>query len=362
MTSAMLVLRREKKEIKMSLNFKVNSSYGNMLTIKFNEFDKISSMNSEMELFLIKNSISAEELVTQLRIYTGNKDKSYTITINESVFIVNVIKIENESQIVMNEVQQFKNNQKESVLSSTDELHRMRLLFLGEMTASLIHDINNPLGIALSGLELAEFQLDDLICDAEDEGDVSKIKKVSSRLSDVRVGISRIIEISEGIRALMYKDQISLKKQDLNKIIKNTGLFCPVFLKKSKVELKIIESVNPVFIKCKEGLLSQVLVNLIKNASDAVEGLSFHKRWIQVSTETTTKWNILRIEDGGSGIPADVQEKIFNPYFTTKDLGNGTGIGLSLCKQIIDVHGGKLEIDNNSKNTAFLIYLPLIEN
>lgn len=97
--------------------------------------------------------------------------------------------------------------------------------------------------------------------------------------------------------------------------------------------------------------LEQVLINLINNAADAIKNLS--EKWITLNLFNDGGEVVLKIIDSGNGVPKDLQEKIFNPFFTTKPKGEGTGLGLSISKSIIERHHGKLLINSNFKNTCF---------
>jgi C4-dicarboxylate-specific signal transduction histidine kinase len=101
---------------------------------------------------------------------------------------------------------------------------------------------------------------------------------------------------------------------------------------------------------------SQVLLNLITNSFYAVEELE--ERWIKVEMEENGKTYNIRVTDSGSGIPKENLEKIFTPFFTTKPVGKGTGLGLPLCHNIMKTCGGDLYYDKSSKNTSFVVVLP----
>jgi signal transduction histidine kinase len=105
--------------------------------------------------------------------------------------------------------------------------------------------------------------------------------------------------------------------------------------------------------------VSQVVLNLINNSADAIEGSP--NPWIIVDVVATGTSLFLSIMDSGKGIPEEIAKKIMNPFFTTKEVGKGTGLGLSIGKGIIEGHGGKLYLDRNSPHTKFIIELPLDE-
>ncbi len=114
-----------------------------------------------------------------------------------------------------------------------------------------------------------------------------------------------------------------------------------------------------IIIQCRESEIAQVLFNLVSNAGDAVADLS--ERWIKLDYQNTAEEANIRIMDSGPGIPEEIQQKIFHPFFTTKDIGKGTGLGLAVSVGIIESHGGKIDIDSSSPNTTFIIKIPKVQ-
>jgi C4-dicarboxylate-specific signal transduction histidine kinase len=99
-----------------------------------------------------------------------------------------------------------------------------------------------------------------------------------------------------------------------------------------------------------------VLLNLLNNAFDAVCDLP--KPWVQVEANAVGNHVEISVTDSGSGIPAEIRNRIMQPFFTTKEAGKGTGLGLSISHGIASEHGGKLYIDEQSPHTRFVLVLP----
>lgn len=351
-----------KKVVKMSLNLKINSSFGHCIMIKLDTSGKFSSINKEGADFIKKNDLNLQELIRELYPYCSNSEKSLTVSFSNNQFILNAVKYLEGYSIILNPVEVFKNKNQESINVSVEDLHKMRLLTLGEMTSGIIHDINNPVGICLSAVELGEFLAEELQSELTSEAQKDKLNEIMVKMTEIKTGISRITEISEGVKMLVHKNQVTYSTKDLVKVVEHSSAFCSSFLRKHKIELKINQPQHPMNVKLKESLISQIMVNLLKNSTDAIKDLPIHKKWIQISFDETKDYYLLKSEDGGDGIPKDVQDKIFEPFFTTKDVGVGTGLGLSLCKQIMEIHAGKIEIDNSAKNTTFILYFPKEKN
>ncbi|MEM1167709.1 MAG: ATP-binding protein [Cyanobacteria bacterium P01_H01_bin.35] len=116
------------------------------------------------------------------------------------------------------------------------------------------------------------------------------------------------------------------------------------------------------FVYCSPGSLNQVFINLLSNSIDALEELEKkHDKCIWIQTEQLSETKIaIQIRDNGTGIPADIHDQIFNPFFTTKPVGQGTGLGLSVTYRIVESHGGTIDVKSEPGwGTQFSIQLPI---
>ena len=109
-------------------------------------------------------------------------------------------------------------------------------------------------------------------------------------------------------------------------------------------------------IDCINVQISQVILNFLNNSMDAISELT--DKWIKLVVDEDYKGVTLKCIDSGNGIPDAIREKLFQPFFTTKAVGKGTGLGLSISQGIIKAHGAKLHLDEESKNTCFVISFP----
>lgn len=123
------------------------------------------------------------------------------------------------------------------------------------------------------------------------------------------------------------------------------------------IELKN-EVPEGLLLKCRPVQISQVILNLLNNAYDAIQPLD--ERWIHIAAFKKDQYIELQITDSGLGIPRDVAEKIMQPFYSTKDVGKGTGLGLSISSGIVRDHGGELVLDVGAKNTRFIVRFPRI--
>ncbi|MGZ3660885.1 MAG: ATP-binding protein [Bdellovibrionota bacterium] len=219
---------------------------------------------------------------------------------------------------------------------------------LGEMASGIAHEINNPLAV-IHGLSV---QLQELFR----EGSAS-VPMVLESLSSMEKMSNRIAAIVKGLKTFSRStvgDPMS--PADLNLVVQETMALCEARLKASEVVVQVKLPAEPVMVSCRSAEISQVLLNLISNAFDAVQGVAAPS----VSVEVVRHGNRARIqvEDSGVGITPAVRDRIFQPFFTTKEVGKGTGLGLSISKGIIEAHGGTLFLDMSAKRTRFVIELP----
>ncbi len=220
-----------------------------------------------------------------------------------------------------------------------------KLATLGEIFAGIIHDINNPLMMI--------------------EGNVKRIRKrvndeeVLDILNKIEMGSKKISKIVSGIKVYIRQDgEQPFEEEVFGKILEDATIICENKLKDKNVTLRIDPRLNDIKLNCHFTQIFQVFVNLISNSVDAINGLQ--EKWIDIGLiEDSTTPDILKIKfmDSGHGIPVEIQEKIFNAFFTTKGRGVGSGLGLSLCKKILEAHKGSLSIDNLADNTTFIISL-----
>lgn len=229
-------------------------------------------------------------------------------------------------------------------------LRNERILSLGIMAAALSHEIKNPLVVIIGMLE----HLKKTIQNEKEIEYLEIIKKEALRIEGI---ITRLADF--------YKFKETQKElNDVNKLIKETleltGHYLSRF-KKVEINLTLHENIPPFYFN--KGQIQQVLVNLIINASQAMKsgGRLSIRTSLRKDNDTDQEIVVIEVEDTGEGIHPEHIEKIFQPFFTTKPSSEGTGIGLSISKEIIERHGGKIKVFSElQKGTTFEIHLPLL--
>lgn len=236
----------------------------------------------------------------------------------------------------------------------SDQLEHMRLLSdskfkaLGEMAAGIAHEINTPLAV----LYMRAQQVRDLVA-SRDVPQPSHLEK-AEQIVNTAQRISRIIT---GLRNFTTKDpQAAPAPAPVCEIIEETLTLCRQTLKKAGVDVVVERVPAELVVECRSHQISQVLLNLLNNARDAMEQAG--SRWIRVSVLDRESELGIAVSDSGPAIPKDVEARLFDPFFTTKGGGKGTGIGLSISREIAQSHGGRLSYDRDHGYTRFVIWLP----
>lgn len=211
------------------------------------------------------------------------------------------------------------------------------LAFVGRLAAQVAHELNNPLDGALRFVNLTIQQTDE-------DSPIIEYQR------EVRTGLTRMANIVHSLLEYSHSSTISVH-DDIHKILHQAVSICAV---SDKVEV-ILDLAADVEIIC-AGELAQVFINLIKNACDAMG----HEGRLNVSTEMDDSNIYIRISDTGEGIPEEHLEKIFFPFFTTKDPGKGTGLGLAISSDIVRRCGGKITVKSAlGDGTTFVVRLPI---
>jgi len=225
-------------------------------------------------------------------------------------------------------------------LERAKTIQSAKLATLGEMAASIAHEINNPLSIIHgSAILLPRFR------DNEE--------KFLSKIDTINKATDRISKIVNGLRKFSRSSDKSEKTlNSLTQIVKESLILTEHKTKRNNVTIDLVSSGDASVI-CNEIEIEQIVVNMINNSIDAVKELK--NRWIKL--EVIESWNevILRISDSGEGIKPEIVDRIFDPFYTTKPVGEGTGLGLSIVRGILEDHDATISILQNQPNTCFEI-------
>lgn len=226
-------------------------------------------------------------------------------------------------------------------------INAAKLASLGEMAGGLAHEINNPLAIIKSYNDrLARLNSEDSITTEE-------IEKITQKIEST---VKRITSIVDGLRNFSREGSNDpIVEESLSEVIDETVSFCRERFNHFGVNL-VFDVATDIQCECRKVQLAQVLINLLNNALDAAS--ISQEKWVRISAEDVGGAVQILVSDSGGGVPKDNQDKIFQPFFTTKDVGKGTGLGLSICKGLVESIGGALELSPDKSHTTFIISLP----
>jgi signal transduction histidine kinase len=224
-------------------------------------------------------------------------------------------------------------------------LHADRLATIGMLAAGVAHELNEPLGNILGFAQLAK-KCPGLPASAED--DIGKIEAASLHAREI---IQKLLVFAR--QAPPQKTHVNL-----NQVVEDGLYFFEARCAREGIELIRLLSPDLPEITADPGQLNQLLVNLVVNALQSMPGAGK----ITVQTQFCDHKVLLSVEDTGTGMSKEVLDKIFIPFFTTKDVGHGTGLGLPVVYGIVTAHGGTIDVKSEpGSGTRFEIQLPVIE-
>lgn len=217
-----------------------------------------------------------------------------------------------------------------------------KLSMLGQFASKMAHEIGTPLNVIKGTLEL---MAETCIC----TNSPSKIGVIDRQVNKINLIIRNYLYATRKpephYRVVELKEMIEQIVKELELIYDENITFHV-----SVGTLRI--SVDPIF-------LEQIIINIVKNAVDAIGG---KKGNIYIESEKDTDNIYIKITDDGPGIPPEVQGKIFDPFFSTKKSGKGTGLGLAVCKELLESMGGSLSFTSQPGKTVFTLRIPYVKD
>ena len=226
-----------------------------------------------------------------------------------------------------------------------------RFSSLGMMAGGIAHEINNPLTIIQASTS-------DMLDQAQETEKVPSedVVRNSKRIRETANRIAHIVKSLRHIAREGSHDEFSATS--VAKIVEETLEMCRERFKSRSVKLIIPKIDLELKVACREVQIAQVLLNLLQNAFDAVADEP-GERWVRLDVGAREATIFFTVTDSGPGVPAELRTKIMEPFFTTKDVGKGAGLGLSLSTAIAEEHGGKLELADEGGHTCFCLTLPI---
>lgn len=234
--------------------------------------------------------------------------------------------------------------------TQADLIQAGKLAGLGQMSAALSHEFNQPLAAAKTYADSAALLIER-----------GRAQEASDNIRRISGLVDRMAAISRHLRNFARKPNEKLGPVLIEDVVRDTMEIVAVRLKAAAAEIDIDLGDVPLVVRAGSVRLQQVLVNVISNAADAVEGLD--DRRIRLRAWSEGDKVVLAISDRGPGVPAAIAERIFDPFFSTKGVGKGLGLGLSISYNIVKDFGGSLIATNLAEGGAeFRIELPAADD
>jgi hypothetical protein len=167
-----------------------------------------------------------------------------------------------------------------------------------------------------------------------------------------KTAIKRVSDIHAELKAFLRKQPLEREPADLADVVRSTA----TMMQRALPDIEFRFELGPLpLVLVHRGRINQTVTNLLQNAADSMK----QKGRITIHATSNDREIQIRVADTGPGVPQQLRSKIFEPFFTTKDVGQGLGLGLSICREIIVAHGGSLELDDSySQGACFVISLP----
>jgi PAS domain S-box-containing protein len=284
----------------------------------------------------------------------------YTVEVGEAVYETWVAPLREPSgeQVgvvaLSNDVTQLRKLQRVAIQND-------RVIALGTLAASVAHEINNPLTYVLSEGDAVDRELALVERQLAEGGTVSEARaalaRVREHLGQVRSGTARIAGITRDLRTFSRPDERSLSPVDLRAVVESV-----LKLVAKEVEARarlVLDLAATAPVVGNEARLIQVVLNLIVNAYQAVPAHSPAANEVKVAARTEGDRVVVEVSDSGPGVPPGDRERIFEPFFSTKEIGVGTGLGLFVCRNIVRGFSGEVEVsDGPAGGALFRVVLP----
>lgn len=216
--------------------------------------------------------------------------------------------------------------------------HLARVAGLGEMTAAVAHELNQPLSAILTNAQLAAHLLEHRAPDTDELAEV---------VEDITLGARRAWELLRHLRELARKGEIKKEPVELGALLEETITIAGAEARLRQVALELEKPAEPLWVEGDRVHLQQIVLNLLQNGIDAAAAEKPEHRRLKLELKSTGKHVEVAATDLGQPVAGEVIERMFEPFYTTKF--EGLGLGLAICKRLIEALGGELWVRRNSQ-------------
>jgi len=225
-----------------------------------------------------------------------------------------------------------------------------RMASVGTLAAGVAHEINNPLSYVIANIDIASQELR--------KRATPQLMRALDVLGEAKDGAERVRRIVGDLKTFSRADDAIRERVDLRDVVESS---INLAMNEIRHRARLVRELGEVpRVDANAGRLGQVVVNLLVNAAQAIPEGDASKNEIRVRTRTDGSGRaVLEIEDTGPGMPPDIRARIFDPFYTTKPVGEGTGLGLTICHGIVAALGGAIEVESDvGSGSLFRVVLP----
>lgn len=238
----------------------------------------------------------------------------------------------NRYMALMHDITDEVRAREEKAFNHVNVMRAAKLVTVGEMASGMAHDLNNPLAVITSSTEH--------LLDSREQ--LSEQPQLIQQLETIHKHAKRMAQIvSEMRRFSRSLADLSKAQRSMSKLLRESVLISEQRARRHGVEI-MLEIVQDVDTVCDSVEIEHLLIHLVSNAVDAVKELP--ERWIKIRLFEESGEAVIQVSDSGTGIPSEVRERVFDPFFSTKKACEGTGLGLSISRGIVVNHGGTLDL------------------
>jgi signal transduction histidine kinase len=337
-----------------------------VILLSFALADRINILKKEKEASqeeALRVSVENERIIKEQNIVLEERVKDRTFELEESNTELN-------------------NTYSDLKIAQSKLVESEKMASLGQLTAGIAHEINNPINFVTANVNPLKRDIADIISiidryqaldpEMDMKVQLSEIKELADELeldflkeemdeliAGIGEGASRTAEIVKGLRNFSRLDEVDSKFANINEGLESTLKILETVIKANQVNIEH-DFAEIDAIECYPGKLNQLFMNVLMNAIQAVGDNDSSSRFLVIETSKKNNAIEIRIKDNGVGMPEEVRTRIFEPFYTTKDVGKGTGLGLSIVYSIIEMHNGTIDVHSKvGEGTEFVIRIPL---
>lgn len=304
----------------------------------------------------IQSSLKSDVSISpEIKISLNQDETEYFVILKLIPYENNFVIVFHDTTVEKNLHSKYREQLEELKKTHSQILQADKLSTIGELTANISHEINNPLTIATGHCELIR----DFLSMPNPE---KKIKHMQSAAVTLGESLDRVNQIIKGMKEFLHQNEEKKEYCNLEEVIQSAVNWTSPSTKKTGVVINL-DIKNSAVALVNRIKIEQVLINLIKNSIDAISEAQIPNGEIKITLKKSEgdQQTLIDVMDNGPGMPLSMKENVFKPFQSTKDVGEGTGLGLSICSKIVESHQGKLEYIDSQSGCHFRIKLPLIE-